>query len=194
MHPELQALDDQLAAASLDAQAVASDISEERGCSRPQAGSKVGTWSIAECLEHLAITHRVYLDAMTPAAVRAQQQGRKRPTSGAGRPALPGVGGRLFIKGIEPPVKVKIRAPQFIYPAATLSMDKALAALLSSNDEVRTFMNAFSDLDLASIYFPNPFLRGVPFRIATGLHVIPAHERRHLWQAWRVRRLAESQP
>ena len=27
-------------------------------------------------------------------------------------------------------------------------------------------------------------------RLATGLHVIAAHERRHLWQAWRVRQAA----
>jgi hypothetical protein len=31
----------------------------------------------------------------------------------------------------------------------------------------------------------------VRFSLATGLHVIAAHERRHLWQAWRVRQAAE---
>ena len=29
------------------------------------------------------------------------------------------------------------------------------------------------------------------FSLATGLHVIPAHERRHPWRAWQVRRAAE---
>jgi hypothetical protein len=47
-------------------------------------------------------------------------------------------------------------------------------------------------LDLAGIRFVNPFLPGVRFSLATGLHVIAAHERRHLWQAWRVRRAAEA--
>jgi hypothetical protein len=37
------------------------------------------------------------------------------------------------------------------------------------------------------VRFPNPFIRGVRFSLATGLHVIAAHERRHLWQASRVR-------
>jgi hypothetical protein len=41
------------------------------------------------------------------------------------------------------------------------------------------------------VRFPNPFVRGVRFSLATGLHVIAAHERRHLWQAWRARRAAE---
>jgi hypothetical protein len=35
------------------------------------------------------------------------------------------------------------------------------------------------------------FIRGIRFSLATGLHVIAAHERRHLWQAWRVREAAE---
>ena len=30
----------------------------------------------------------------------------------------------------------------------------------------------------------------IRFSLATGRHVIATHERRHLWQAWRVRRIA----
>jgi hypothetical protein len=41
------------------------------------------------------------------------------------------------------------------------------------------------------IRFVNPFVRGVRFSLATGLHVIAAHERRHLWQARRTRDAAE---
>lgn len=50
---------------------------------------------------------------------------------------------------------------------------------------------AYAGLDTAPVRFPKPFERGVRFSLATGLHVITAHERRHLWQAWRVRRAAE---
>jgi hypothetical protein len=42
------------------------------------------------------------------------------------------------------------------------------------------------------VVFPNPFIRGVRFSLATGLHVLEAHERRHLWQAWNVRRAMSS--
>jgi hypothetical protein len=41
------------------------------------------------------------------------------------------------------------------------------------------------------VRFKNPFIHGVRFSLATGLYVIAAHERRHLWQAWRVREAAE---
>lgn len=184
MYPELQALDDQLDAAARDAQAVASGLSEERGCWCPQSGS----WSVSECLDHLAITNRVYLTAMEPAARRAHEQGSKR-----GDPALPGVIGRLFIKGLEPPVKprFKMRAPRKIRPRVQAPLPDALASFLASQDGVRAFLRANEELDLAHIRFANPFLPGVRFSLATGLHVIAAHERRHLWQAWNVRRLAE---
>jgi hypothetical protein len=56
---------------------------------------------------------------------------------------------------------------------------------------VRSFLRTHADVDLAGVRFPNPFIRGVRFSLATGLHVIAAHERRHLWQARRVREAAE---
>ena len=56
---------------------------------------------------------------------------------------------------------------------------------------MREFLRRYAEIDLAGVRFPNPFIRGVRFSLATGLHVIAAHERRHLWQAWRVRQAAE---
>ena len=56
---------------------------------------------------------------------------------------------------------------------------------------MRAFLRRYADIDLAAVRFPNPFVRRVQFSLATGLHVVAAHERRHLWQAWRVRRAAE---
>lgn len=186
MYPELQALEDQLDAAARDAQAVASRLIEERGCWCPQTGS----WSVSECLDHLTQTNRLYLAAMEPAAKRAQEQGSRHSS-----PALPGFIGNLFVKSLEPPVKpgLKMRAPKSIRPREQPPLAEALASFLSSQDEVRAFLRANEGLDLARIRFVNPFLPGVRFSLATALHVIPAHERRHLWQAWNVRRLAESQ-
>jgi hypothetical protein len=55
---------------------------------------------------------------------------------------------------------------------------------------VRAFLQKYADIDLAGVRFHNPFVRGLRFSLATGLHVIVAHERRHLSQAWRVRQAA----
>ena len=66
-----------------------------------------------------------------------------------------------------------------------------MAKYLATHDDVRAFMREFEHIDLAGTRFPNPFIRGLRWSLATGLHVLPAHERRQLWQAWNVRRAAE---
>jgi hypothetical protein len=126
----------------------------------------------------------VYLDAMTPVAARALADGHRRR-----RPALPGVIGRWFIRSLEPPAKPHSRrnSPRLIRPRDAPPLADAVAAFLASQHQVREFLRRYADIDLAGLRFPNPFVRGIRFSLATGLHVIAAHERRHLWQAWRVR-------
>jgi hypothetical protein len=68
----------------------------------------------------------------------------------------------------------------------------AFAGFKTSQDQIRAFLRANADLDLTGVRFPNPFVKGLRFSLATGLNVLTAHERRHLWQAWAVRRDVES--
>ncbi|AFL90382.1 hypothetical protein Terro_4177 [Terriglobus roseus DSM 18391] len=180
---EIADLHDQLDAAERDALLLVEDLPEAQGCWRPGPDS----WSVAQCLDHIAVTNQVYLGAMKEAAMRAREAGRFRQ-----RPALPGRVGRWFAANLEPPVKAffKVKAPRNIKPGNSPSLMDALATFLKSQDEVRAYLRANSDLDLADIRFANPLLRGIRFSLATGLHVITAHERRHLWQAWGVRRAA----
>ncbi len=181
---DIKDLHDQLDAAMRDAQAIVDGLTEEQGTRRPQAGA----WSVSECLDHLATANRVYLRAMQEPADRARARGRHRS-----RPARPGVGGRLFILTLEPPPKwwSKLKAPRKIRPREAPPLSDAFSSFVASQADVHAFLRSHADLDLAGIRFPNPFVRGVTFSLATGLHVITAHERRHLWQARGVRRAIE---
>ena len=167
-----------------DARAIAAGLDEAHGTWRADAGS----WSVAECLDHLAVGNRVYVDAMLPPAKQALAAGRRRRG-----PALPGMIGGWFVRSLEPPVTplFKMRAPRKIRPRTSPSLGAALDKFLSSQRDVDAFLQTYAEIDLAGVSFPNPFIRGVRFSLATGLHVLAAHERRHLWQAWRVRQAAE---
>ena len=167
-----------------DARALVDGLSEGLGTWR----SDPGRWSVAECLDHLATANRVYLSAMEPAAQRALAEGRRRRG-----PAVPGVIGGWFVRSLEPPVKphTKLRAPRAIRPRLGPPLADAASRFFASQDEVRAFLRRYEGIDLTGVRFPNPFITGVRFSLATGLHVIAAHERRHLWQAWRVRQAAE---
>jgi hypothetical protein len=105
---------------------------------------------------------------------------------------VPGFIGRWFVRMLEPPVQPRFRskAPRAIRPRTAPPLAEAFTAFMSSQQQVRAFLGACADLDLTGVRFPNPFVRGVRFSLATGFNVIAAHERRHLWQAWRVRRAA----
>ena len=179
--PDLQDLERQLDAAERDAAALVSGLDDITGAWREMPGS----WSVAECLDHLATANNVYLRAMLPAAWRARAH--KWMRKGA---ATPGLAGRMFVRWMEPPVKrlLRSKAPRLIRPREAPGLAEAYAAFLLSQDRVRAFVRAQGDLDLRGVRFVNPFVRGVRFSLATGLHVITSHERRHLWQAWNVRR------
>src|SRR5262249_60114550 len=102
----------------------------------------------------------------------------------------PGLIGRWFVRALEPPVKrqFRMKAPRQIKPRTGPSLADAAARFFESQDLVRAFLRQYADLDLAAVRFPNPFIPGVRFSLATGLHVIEAHQRRHLWQARNVAR------
>ena len=182
--PDIQQLDAMLDAAVTDAGTLTAGLSPAQGAWRASGES----WSVAECLDHLATANRVYLAAMMPAAVKARDDQRWRVG-----PASPGLIGRWFISTLEPPVRPRLKgkAPKMITPRTAPPLADALAAFLDSQNEVRRFLSANADLDLANVRFRNPFISVVYFSLATGLHVIAAHERRHLWQAWNVRAASE---
>jgi uncharacterized damage-inducible protein DinB len=180
---ELRALIAQLDNADADARSMVNGLSEELGHWSPSPGS----WSASECLHHLALTNHAYIAAMKPAADRARVRGRLRS-----RPAKPGFVGSWFLRSIEPPVKTRFKAPPTIQPHHAPPLAEAFAAFTASQQPVREFLLTNADLDLATIHFPNPFIRGVRFSLATGLHVIPAHDRRHLCQARNALQQAEA--
>ena len=183
-HPDLAGLDAAFAANARDARALLHGLDEATGIWRAGPAS----WSVAECLDHLATANLVYLEAMRPAAERAVARGRMRRT-----PARPGVLGGLFVRRLEPPVtpRQRMKAPKTIQPRVGPSLSDAAARFFAAHEEVRAFLARYAGIDLAGVRFPNPFVFWIRFSLATGVHVLAAHERRHLWQAWNVRRAAE---
>lgn len=176
---ELEKIIADLDAADRDARALVDGLDEAGGTWRQAPGR----WSVAECLDHLAVANRVYLAAMSGPAEDARAKRRMRRG-----PARPGILGGLFVRSLEPPVRVKTPNPRLIVPRTSPPLDDAFRAFLASQEQVRAFVRKVADLDLAGVMFPNPFIGGLRWSLATGLHVIPAHDRRHLWQAWNVRR------
>jgi len=140
------------------------------------------SWSVAQCLDHLNAASRAYLPPMRTAVERALRAGSVRRG-----PLRPGVVGRWFVATLEPPPKRRLPAPKKIVPAARKARSEVMAEWARLQAEVKALLQESAELDLNGTRFVNPFLSVIRFSLATGFQVIAAHERRHLWQAARVK-------
>jgi len=136
-------------------------------------------WSIAQCLDHLGRASTVYAAALH----KAVKETRVTTTP---QPIQPGWFGRLVIRSFEPPPKRKLRAPKKIVPVSRIAGRDALEAFLRSHGDVRAVIRDAAGMDLNRIRFKNPFVGFLRFTVGTGLLIVTAHDRRHLWQAQKV--------
>ena len=175
--PDLQALADELSALDADARALAGGLDETQASWRPDGGRG---WSVAQCLDHLAVASTAYLEPIEAALRSARERGRWRRG-----PVAPGVCATLFIRSLEPPVRWRVPNPRSITPAPAPPLAEALSGFLRSQEAARGALRSGAGLDL-SVRFVNPFVPGLRFRVRAGFSIISAHDRRHLWQARRV--------
>ena len=151
---------------------------------RPDGGQ---SWSIAQCIEHLSATNRIYLEAIRG----VMQSGRDRGPQGADVFRPGGWLTRRFIVSMEPPPKQKFRAFRKIQPAPPEYHGEAvLSRFLAEQENLSAFVSDNRQIDLGSVLFWNPFLKVVRLRVSSGLLLIGAHTRRHLWQAEQVKSIA----
>lgn len=139
-----------------------------------------GGWSVAQCLDHLARMNVHYIGAVLPLA---------RAARGAGTfdGLHPGWFARWFIRSMEPPVKRKSRAPiPEVMPGAELSGAAAVEAFVASHVPYRELVAVALETNPDRVIVPNPFFSRVRMKVSTVLMIVPAHDRRHLWQARRV--------
>src|SRR5580658_6439839 len=134
-------------------------------------------WSISECLDHVAISTGIYLDAMEPAI------GDARTGPGADVIRTAGFASTKFTRDMEPPARRKFPAPGKIQPRATLNPEAILPNFRKAMDRVSAMIAFTAAKDLSSARFRNPLIPLVRFTVGAGFLIIAAHGRRHLWQA-----------
>lgn len=175
---DLQTIADAVDAADAAADAIASRVSDEEFFWQPDGGRR---WSIALCLDHLAVANTVYGEAMRDAVDRARAAGWTRRGE-----AAPSFFGRKFIASLEPPVKRRTSAPGKIKPRPATNRQEILTAYHKAHDDVRQLIVDAAAIDINRATFRNPFIGIVRMRVSTAFQILAAHDRRHLWQAEQV--------
>jgi hypothetical protein len=179
---DLQRLISEIEAAEADARALSAHLSDAQANWQPGAGAG---WSVAQCLEHLAMTNGIYVSHFLPVAQRARAS-----HAGSFSGLHPTWFGRWFARSMEPPPRQKIKTFKNLVPPSSIRLATALADYLASHDGYRELVAAAAAVDANRIVTANPFVRGIRMRLSTALLVVPAHDRRHLWQAREVQAAA----
>ncbi len=176
--PELEKIRRAIEAVNADVRKVTDDLSEEQLAWRPQPGR----WSIAENLVHLNLGTQSYI----PEFDRTIEDARARGLRGEG-PFGVGLIGRLFVGYLEPPYRMKSKAPRMIAPLLQGTAKEAVQQFLRSQEALLTRVEAANGLDLGRARFISPLASALRMNLLAAFATVTAHQRRHLWQSWHIR-------
>ena len=167
----------QLEAALAGAHTLVDALAEDAMNSRPRAG----VWSVAQNLDHLTITARRMMKAMD-AAVDELAVKRQRATGDY----RPNPLSRWFLWLLEPPVRRgKFKAPAEFHGQPNRPAHMVRSEFFTAHEELLHRLAGFEAWDQNARVVRSPFdARGkLRYSLGLSLRIVPAHMRRHLWQA-----------
>jgi hypothetical protein len=176
--PELRGYYRQFVAIEQDAKALLDGLSEEQLKWRETAR----TWSVADCLNHLVATGSQSLRHIRSAVAEARAAGLF-----AQGPLRHGVLGTWFVRLMDAPPPLKFKAPKAYRPVPDQSVVQIVDGFFLLQHDLFRALHDANGIDLVRVKVSNPV--STWFRLSLGheFAFTAAHERRHLWQAARVR-------
>ena len=138
-------------------------------------------WSIAQCLDHLAVTSGEFKSYFNGAIARGRE---KWPTTApvAYKPSI--VGGWL-IRQVVPEATRKVSAPKVFRPS-TSDIADALGKFLKQQEEFLSFVKQAEGIDYNKVKLRSPVTPLMRYSLADAFVVTVVHGWRHLAQARRV--------
>jgi hypothetical protein len=145
--------------------------------------SKPDVWSIAECLEHMNATARSYLPAIDEGIADAIRNGAY-----AEGPFQYNLIGRLFARLLEPPARLRMRAPLDKQPGPQRPKRETLAGFRAYQVQYVDRLRQANGIDLSRSCVRSPLASWIRIPLGSAFASMAAHERRHLWQARKITR------
>jgi hypothetical protein len=184
MHPDLEELTRQFDTAQDRLHRLAEAVGDEQWGTRP----KDNAWSVGECVAHLTLTNNRYLplisEAIDAAPMIDEPLDDAQPTTP--EPMRRDFAGWLLSRMMEPPVRFKLPTMPAFVPAGAANRAADLATFDAAHVAVRELIVTMDGLDPTRIRLTSPFNERLRYSLFSALHILAAHERRHIWQAERV--------
>jgi hypothetical protein len=173
--PEIDDFRNQFEQLTAQADALTDPLSDEQFRWRPGQDS----WSIAECLDHLNATARVYLPVLDEGISEAIRQG----VYGEG-PFKYNWLGRLSVRFSD--TRLRLKTPDDMQPGSGRTRHEILSAFRAYQVQYVDRLRQANGVDLARASVRLPVGSWFRIPLGSGFTVMLAHSRRHLAQARRV--------
>jgi len=180
LNSQLEEIKVQLDAASHKACFIVNSVSFEQLKQRPQPDK----WSIAECLVHLNLSSQAEINVLND----SYEQTHKNQAYLKKQFKMDLLGG--FLKWmLEPPPMFlsRIKTTKEFQPLNVEPLNEVLPAFLALQEQLKASVDAVNGLPLDEIKVISPFNRRVKYNLLSFFNILLAHERRHLWQAEKVK-------
>jgi hypothetical protein len=173
--PEIDQFRSQFEQLSAEADALTNPLSDEQFGWRPSPDS----WSIAECLDHLNATARVYLPALDEGISDAIRRGVYSEG-----PFKYNWLGRLTVRFSG--LRVRMKAPDEVLPGTGRTRNEILNAFRAYQVQYIDRLRQANGVDLARARVRIPVNGWLRIPLGSGFELMIVHSRRHLAQARRV--------
>ena len=142
----------------------------------------VDSWSIAQCLDHLIVSHNAYF----PDLERISSDKYKMNFWEKNSP-LKTIWGRIMKDQLQEQVKRKMKAPQKIRPSASEIPGDIVERYLANLNMFLKYISGCQSTDIDRTIFTSPLLRIVTYNLRDAFQFLIQHEHRHINQAIRVK-------
>lgn len=143
-----------------------------------------GSWSVAECLDHLTQTTRAFLPAISEAIASA-------PLLKTDRRLRTGILPSLFIRNLHPPYRIRFKVLPQLAPQNPDS-DAAWASFVESQSELLAILSSTAGLALDKVRIKSPVYGRITYNIYAALRMLAAHQSRHVWQISQILKALDS--
>lgn len=140
-----------------------------------------GKWSIAQHLVHTGMTTKGYL----PVIDAAVDEARRRGHLGAG-PYRGGLLGRLFVRSLSPPSRLRVKTFAVLEPPPDPSREEAVREFEEAVRELLLTLERAEGVDLGRARMRSPFFPLLRLSVSQGFEAALRHTERHMWHVERL--------
>ncbi len=163
---------------SAEAKALMEGLSEAQLSWTPAPGS----WSIAQCVDHLTTTSKAFEPYLATAIKRGSEKWPVRSSI----PYRPSWVGGWLIKQVQPETTRKVSSPKVFQPLHTPAIENVLEKFLKQQGEFIRVVRQAEGVDYNKTRLRSPVTPLMRYSLADAFVVTVVHGWRHLAQARRV--------